>query len=376
MSIDLKKLKVAVVAEELTQLGGAERVLDAIMEIFPKAPIYTLVWDKEKTQHKYDHFDVRPSCIQKLPFGVKKYKWYLPFMPWAIESLNLKEFDLIISSSSALIKGIKTHKQQTHICYCHTPTRYLWSDTKDYLKTAPIPFFIKPIMPLVTYFLRQWDLKASGRPDFLIANARNIQAKIKKYYGRDSDVIYPPINCDQFKISSKIGDYFLLLARLEPYKKADLVIDAFNGMPDKKLIIVGSGTKKAEWEKSAQPNITFTGRVSDELLNKYYSECLAFIHPQEEDFGITALEAQSSGRPVIAYKKGGALETIIEKNTGEFFFPQTVSALQKVVKTFNSQKYDSQKIRAHALLFDKSIFKDKLIEYIINKLKVKSSSRF
>lgn len=367
--MNINNLKVAVVAEELTQLGGAERVLDAIMEMFPKAPIYTLVWDKEKTQHKYDKFDVRPSCIQKMPLGVKKYKWYLPFMPWAIERFNLKDFDLIISSSSALIKGVKTHKNQTHICYCHTPTRYLWSDTAEYLKTAPIPGMLKPLMPLVIKLLKKWDYKASQRPNFYIANARNIQAKIKKYYGRDSQVIYPPVEGQNFHIAQQLDDYYLLVARLEPYKKADLVMDAFNDS-GKRLKIVGSGSKREEWAKLAPSNITFTGRVSDKELANLYAKCLAFIFPQEEDFGITALEAQASGRPVIAYKKGGALESIIEGQTGEFFFPQSVKALKNSLSTFNPKKYDSKKIRAHALTFDKTIFKQKLMEYIKDKLKL------
>lgn len=367
-NINIKNLKVAIVAEELTQLGGAERVLDALLEIFPKAPIYTLVWNKEKTQHRYDKFDVRPSFIQKMPFAIKKYKWYLPLMPLAVESFNLKDFDLIISSSSALIKGVKTHKNQIHICYCHTPTRYLWGETEEYFKTAPIPAIAKPLMPLVVWFLRRWDIKASARPDFYIANARNIQAKIKKYYSRDSNVIYPPVETDNFKINPKLGDYYLSLARLEPYKKADLIIEAFKNL-DKKLIIVGTGTQKAELEKIAGPNITFAGRVSDKDLNKYYGECFAFIHPQEEDFGITVLEAAASGRPVIAYKKGGALETIIEGQTGEFFYPQTVEALKNTLGKFNPQKYDPQKIRAHAMKFSKNVFKTKIIEYIRNVIK-------
>jgi len=366
MPKDFSQLKVALVAEELTQLGGAERVLDALLEIFPNAPVYTLVWDKERTHHKYDNFDIRPSFIQRMPFGIKKYKWYLGLMPLAVESFDLSEFDLIISSSSALIKGVKTNKNQLHICYCHTPTRYLWSDRETYLQTAPIPAIIKPLMPLVTYFLRKWDLKASKRPDFYIANAQNIRSKIKQYYNRDSDVIYPPVETDRFKIASKIDDYFLFLARLEPYKKADLVIEAFNKLGEK-LKIVGSGTKKEELQKLAGPNIEFTGRVSDEMLAKYFSESKAFLFPQEEDFGIVALEAMAAGRPVIAYKKGGALESVVEGVTGEFFYPQTTEALEKVIKEFDVKKYDSQKIRQHALKFDKKVFKEKIMEYINSK---------
>ena len=368
MNKDIKKLKVALVVEELTQLGGAERVLDAMLEIFPKAPIYTLVWDKEKTQHKYDKFDVRPSFIQNMPLGIKKYKWFLPFMPAAIEAFDLAKFDLIISSSSALIKGVKTNQNQLHICYCHTPTRYLWSDTKEYLKTAPVPGLLKPLMPIVIWFLRRWDLKASKRPDFYIANAQNIKNKIKHYYGLDSTVIYPPVETDRFQIGKKVGDYFLITSRIEPYKKVDMVVEAFNklGLP---LKVVGSGTKKAEIEAMAGPNVEFTGRISDEELAKAYENCLAYIFPQEEDFGIVPVEAMSAGRPVIAYKKGGALETVIEGKTGEFFFPQTVEALIKAVKKFDAKKYSPQLIRNHALKFSKAVFKEQLLEYISSKIK-------
>lgn len=368
MNKDINQLKVAIVTEELTQLGGAERVLDVLLEMFPKAPIYTLVWDKVKTQHKYDKFDVRTSCIQRLPFGIKKYKWYLPLMPLAVEKLDLSEFDLIISSSSALIKGIKTRKDQLHICYCHTPTRYLWSDVKDYLKTAPIPGIIKPIMPLAIWFLRKWDLKASRRPDYLIANSINIQAKIKKYYNLDSTVIYPPVETDRFTIGKKVGDYYLITSRIEPYKKVEMVVEAFNQL-GLKLKVVGSGTKKVEIEKMAQGNIEFTGRISDKDLVDAYQNCLAYIFPQEEDFGIVPVEAMSAGRPVVAYKKGGALETIVPGKTGEFFYPQTVEALVKAIKKFDVNKYNPTEIRHHSLKFSKEVFKEQILEYIKSRIK-------
>lgn len=364
MKDTIKNLKVALVHEELTQLGGAERVLDALLEIFPKAPVYTLVWDKVKTQGKYDKFDVRPSFIQKLPWGIKKYKWYLPLMPLAIESFDLSDFDLVISDASALIKGVKTRPNQIHICYCHTPTRYLWGETKEYLKTAPVPKFIKPLMPVVIWFLRRWDLKASRRPNFIIANSKNIANKIYKYYHRETTVIYPPVDASKFNLNTKLSDYFFLVTRLEPYKKADLVIKAFNKFPRLKLKIAGSGTRADELRAMAGANIEFLGRVSDEELAEHYAQARAFIFPQEEDFGITALEAQAAGRPVIAYKKGGALESVIEGKTGEFFSPQTAEALIKVLKNFQSGKYDPKIIRAHALNFDKEVFKEKIKEYI------------
>jgi len=363
---EMNQLRVAIAVEELTQLGGAERVLDALLEIFPSATIFTLVWDKEKTQHLYDKFNVKTSFIQRMPCGVKKYKWFLPLMPLAVESLNFHGYDLVISSSSAMIKGIKTNKDQLHICYCHTPTRYLWSDVKDYLKTAPIPDIVRPIMPIVVWFLRKWDLKASKRPNHYIANAKNIKAKIKKYYNIESDVIYPPVETERFKIAKEPGDYFLFLSRLEPYKKADLVIEAFNKL-DKKLKVVGSGTKKKELQELAGPNVEFTGRVSDEELDNLYSKALAFIFPPEEDFGIVPVEAMAAGRPVIAYGKGGALETVIAGKTGEFFTPQTPEALIKTVKAFNPDKFKPQEIRKHALEFDKEVFKTKIMEYIKDK---------
>lgn len=366
----ISNLKVALVTEELTQLGGAERVLDALVEMFPQAPIFTLVWDKAKTNHQYDHRDIRTTFIQKMPFGVKKYKWYLPLMPRAIEKINLSEYDIIISSVSALIKGVKTYKNQIHLCYCHTPTRYLWMESKSYIKNAPIPFFVRPLMPLVLYFLRRWDLKASKRPDFYLANSVNVQARIKKYYHRDSMVLYPPVETDKFKIDPKIGDYYLLVSRLEPYKKVDMVLDAFNQL-GKKLKIVGGGTKKDELKKKAKENIELIGRVDDKRLSEFYAKAIAFIFPQEEDFGITAVESMAAGRPVIAYQKGGALETVIEGKTGVFFAPQTANALVDTIRHFRPEKFNSGAIRTHAQKFDKAIFKAKLLAYIKSVIKKK-----
>jgi glycosyltransferase involved in cell wall biosynthesis len=364
----IKNLKVAIVVEELTQLGGAERVLDVMLELYPKAPVYTIVWDKEKTDHVYDKFEVKTSFIQKMPFGIKKYKWYLPLMPFAVESFKLKDYDLVFSITSALAKGIKTKKDQIHICFCNTPTRYLWQDTKSYIKTAPIPAIIKKIMPLVVKLLQKWDLKASRRPDYFIANSYNIQKKIKKYYHRDSVVIHPPIDCKKFSINNNPKKYFLLVSRIEPYKKVDLAIEAFNCLKYP-LKIVGSGSKKEILSLKAKSNIEFLGRVSDEELIEIYKNAKAFIFPQDEDFGLTPLEAMASGVPVIAYKKGGALETVIEGKTGEFFYPQTVEALTNTLKRFNKKKYSLTVLRNQAEKFDKSIFKNKILEYINSRLK-------
>lgn len=365
----IQNKKIAIVAEELTQLGGAERVLDAIIEVFPKAPIYTLVWDKEKTNHVYDKRDIRTSFIQKLPFGMKKYKWYLVLMPKAVERFDLSEYDIIISITSALVKGVKTNKNQLHFCFCNTPTRYLWTDP-DYIKTAPIPIFVRPFMPMVLNNLRKWDLKASKRPDYYIANSKNVKERIKKYYNRDSVVIYPNVETEKFnKIKSAKEDYFLLVSRIEPYKKVDLVIDAFKKLSNEKLIIIGAGSKAEYYNKMAPKNIKFIGRVSDSELVSYYVRAKGFIQPQDEDFGITPVESMAAGTPVIAYKKGGTLETVIDKKTGLFFNPQTVEALVRTIKEFNNMTFKREDLIHQAAKFDTAIFKSEILAYIKSKLR-------
>lgn len=367
----MKDLKIAIVVEELTQLGGAERILDAMIEIFPDAPIFTLVWDKEKTQHRYDKRDIRTSFIQRMPLGIKKYKWYLPLMPKAVESLNLKGFDLIFSITSALVKGVKTTKNQLHICYCNTPTRYLWTDP-DYVKTAPIPFFIRPFMPIVLSNLKKWDLVAAKRPDYFIGNSKNIQARIKKFYHRDSYVIFPNVETHKFShLKVKKADYFLLVSRIEPYKKVNLVLDAFRQLKAHNLVIVGAGSGAGELNKKCPKNIKFLGRLSDAELANTYAKAKAFIFPQEEDFGITPVEAMAAGTPVIAYRKGGALETVAEGRTGEFFFPQTAEALVKVIENFQAQKYRPDQLAKQAAKFDIEVFKRDILEYTLDRIKSK-----
>jgi len=363
----LQNLKIAIVVEELTQLGGAERLLDAYLELFPKAPVFTLVWNKKKTLHKYDQFDIRPSFIQKLPFASKKYKWYLPLMPKAVESFKLDDFDVVLSITSALTKGVKTKPGTLHICYCNTPTRYLWIDSASYIKSAPIPFFIRPLMPLILKYLKSWDLKASKRPDFYIANSKNGQFRIKQYYHRQSDPIFPPVDAKNFQLSDKKGEYYLLVSRIEPYKKVDMAIEAFKKLK-LPLKIVGGGTRLSEYHRVITQNIKLIGWVTDNELVKYYQDCQAFIFPQEEDAGITPLEAMACGRPVIAYGQGGALESVIDGQTGLFFYEQSVEGLIKAVRRFQKMKFDRAVIRRQAEKFDKGVFKKKILEYIIAKV--------
>jgi glycosyltransferase involved in cell wall biosynthesis len=297
----------------------------------------------------------------------KRHRWLLPLMPRAIESFNFQDYDLVISDSSSFAKGIKTNKP--HICYCHTPTRFLWTESEKYVDSQNGSWLTKKIAKMLLPFLRKWDLQASKKPNYFIANSVNVQNRIKKYYNRESEVIYPPVDTDFFSAEgghAQKKDYFFTASRLEPYKKIDLVIETFNklGWP---LKVAGTGTQAERLKSIAQSNIEFLGRISDEELRKYYSEAKAYLFPAEEDAGIMPLEAQSCGTPVIAYRAGGSLETIVEGETGEFFDKQTVESLEIVLKNFDSSKYNPQKIRSNALKFDKKIFQKKIKNFIEEK---------
>ncbi|MBU1119421.1 glycosyltransferase [Patescibacteria group bacterium] len=355
-------MKVALVHDFLNQVGGAEKVLQVFHELFPKAPIYTITHDPEETYGVFKDLDIRTSFIQNLPFGIKRYKWYLSLMPAAIESLDLTKYDVVISDSSAYAKGVITSPNSLHLCYCHSPTRYLWSDTHDYTEELKQPSIIKQALPVVLSRIRLWDRLAADRVDSFVANSEIVQKRIKKYYQRGSKIIYPPVDTDRFSISDEVEDYYLIVSRLRPYKRVDLAIQAFNAL-EYPLKIIGAGEETEKLKKMAGDNIEFLGPLSNDKVAYYLSRCKAFIHPQEEDFGIAALEAMASGRPVIAYKAGGAKETIIEGKTGEFFEEQMPWDIVDVIRDFDASKYNPQEIRNHALQFDTAVFKAKMKEY-------------
>lgn len=361
-------MKVALVHDYLNQAGGAEKVLKILQEIFPVAPIFTLLYDENKLGHIFPVNKVKPSFIQRLPFGRTKYKWFLMAMPAAIENFNLSDYDLVISSASAFAKGVVTRPETLHLCYCHTPTRYLWSDTHSYIEELSYNRLIKKFLPYFLTRLRLWDRLAADRPDHFIANSQTVQKRIKKYYNRESDLIHPPVETAKFKIAGQLGNYYLIGGRLVPYKRYDLAVAAFNrlGIP---LKIFGEGPELDKLKKIAKNNIEFLGRVSDEQEVELYSHCLAFVHPQEEDFGITPVEAMASGRPVIAYAAGGALETVIDGLTGKFFDEQTWEALADAVIRFKPEDYNPQAIREHAKKFDVEVFKQKIKNYVEEKMR-------
>ncbi len=345
-------LKVALVHDQLNQAGGAERVLLALAALFPDAPIYTLIYDQDRLKG-FENRRVIPSFIQNMPLGKRKFKWYLPMMPAAVEALDLSGYDLVISSSSALIKGIITGPQTTHICYCHTPTRYLWTDSTEYAETVHAPFFIKRMLPLYLSKLRAWDQLASQRVDHYIANSATVAQRIKNFYRKDATVVYPPVDVEQYPqpaTNDELGDYYLMIGRLRPYKKFDLAIKAFNKMQIP-LKIIGTGEQEEELKKMAGPHIEFLGAVDEATKRDYLRRCKAFINPQVEDFGITVIEAMAAGRPVIAYGAGGATETVIPGVTGEFMEDQTWPSLVDVILHFNAQTYDPHHIQLHAQQF-------------------------
>lgn len=360
-------MKVAIIHDYLNQYGGAEKVLEAIHEIWPQAPVFTLFYEPKKLPSFFRNWDIRVSPIVNLPFGVSFYRAYLPLMPAAIERFNLSNYDLIVSSCSAYAKGVLTPVSAKHFCYCHTPTRYLWSDTFEYIEgLSGWEKYFKKFLPVLLTYLRTWDESAAQRPDYFIANSQFIKKRIKKYYHRESYVIYPPVEVDKFHISPKIKDYFLIISRFRPYKKVDLAIEAFNELK-LPLKIIGSGNDKY-LKKIAGPSIEFLGSLDDKEKAKYLSQAKALIHPQEEDFGITPLEAMASGRPVIAYKAGGALETVVQGVTGQFFYPQTKEALMKAVTSFKAEKYNPEEIQKYVQKFSKERFKKEIKKFIDENL--------
>jgi len=347
-------MKIALVHDYLVQDGGAEKVLEVLQEIWPEAPTFVLFFDPQKMP-QFSNKDIRTSFLQHFPFATKKYQWYINFMPAATEHYDLRDFDVVVSSTSAFAKGILTRPDAIHICYCHTPTRYLWTDTHRYVQELRVPRFVKTLLPLLLSRLRLWDRQAADRVDVFIANSKTVAARIKKYYQKESEIVYPPVITTQFFISTKPKTYFLTGGRLVAYKRYDLAIEAANktGLP---LKIFGTGPVEEDLKKIAGPTIEFLGRVSEKEQRELYANAMAFIHPQEEDFGITPVEAMASGTPVIAYKKGGALETVVEGLTGQFFETQSVEELAKVMQTFDASAYNPYKIKEHAEMFCKRVF--------------------
>lgn len=360
-------MRVALVHEYLNQFGGAERMLLILCAMFPDAPIYTLFYDRDATGGVFEGKNVRTSFLQNIPFVKSHHRGFPLLMPLAIEQFNFSDFDVVISISASFAKGIITNPNTRHICICLTPPRFLWDDSQKFFEEFGYSKLIKNILlPFISY-LRIWDKEASYRVDEFWTISDFIKKRIVKYYSKTPEIIYPPVNVSKFYISNEPADYFLMVGRLVAYKRFDLGIKAFSklGLP---LKIVGTGPEIKKLKKLARSNIQFLGLVSDDQLVDIYSKAKALIFPQEEDLGIVPLETMASGRPVIAFRGGGALETVEAGKTGLFFDEQTVDSIAYVVKNFDSHKFNPDDCRRQAEKFDVGIFKNRIIERLNSKL--------
>ncbi len=361
-------MKVALVHDYLNQMGGAERVVLALHEIFPDAPLYTSIYDPKRVDAAFQKMDVRTTFMQKLPLVKKHHQPFLPLYPFAMERFDLRGYDLVLSSSSAFGKGVVTRPETMHICYCHTPMRWCWN-YDEYVERERLGRIPRSLLPFLITGLRVWDQMSATRVDHFIANSPVVADRIQKYYRRDAVVIPPPVEASRFAFDPTImpEEYFLIVSRFMPYKRVDLAIEACNRL-QLPLVIIGSGRDENRLKSIAGPTIRFMGRLSDEEVLYYYAHCRAFILPGEEDFGITPLEAQASGRPVIAYGAGGALASVVEGVTGTFFQKQTVESLAASLASFDERIYNPQTIHNHALEFDKPRFHRRILQFIEAKM--------
>ncbi|HCI81209.1 MAG TPA: glycosyl transferase [Ktedonobacter sp.] len=368
-------MKVALVHDYLNQMGGAERVVLALHEIFPDAPLYTSIYDPERVDAAFRNIDIRTTFMQKLPMVTKHHQPYLPFYPFAMESLDLRGYDLVLSSSSAFGKGVITRPETLHICYCHTPMRWCWN-YEEYVEREKLGGVARKILPPIITGLRIWDQVSASRVDSFIANSPVVAERIRKYYRREAVVIPPPVEASRFPFDPNVvpEDYFLILSRLIPYKRIDLAIEACNQL-QLPLVIIGGGRDLERLQRLAGPTIRFLGHLSDEDVIHYFTHCRAFLFPGEEDFGITPLEAQVAGRPVIAYGAGGALASIVDGVTGTFFHEQTVESLARVLDSFDESIYNPLTIHNHALEFDTPRFQRRILQFIEAKLSERTENR-
>ena len=359
--------KVAIVHEWFTSHAGSEKVVEQILQLYPHADLYSLVdFLPPPLRHIIQNKPVNTSFIQKLPFAERHFRNYLPLMPIAVEQFDLAGYDLIISSHHAVAKGILTRPDQLHISYVHTPLRYGWELQHQYLRQAGLTHGLKSALTrAILHYLRLWDVASANRVDRYVANSRYVARRIEKTYRRSAEVIYPPVDTQRFQAVKSREDFYLTVSRFVPYKRVDLTIAAFNelGLP---LVVIGDGDRAAALQKIAGPNIRFLGTQPDRVVEDYLGRCRGFIFPPEEDFGITPVEAQAAGAPVIAYAKGGQAETVIHQHTGLLFEHQTVESLVQSVKRLNASmdQFDSGALKEHAETFSIACFQTRFKTFV------------
>ena len=365
-------MKVAIVHEWFSSYAGSEKVVEQILRCYPDADVFAVCdFLKPKDKHFLNNKKVTTTFIQRLPFAAKKFQSYLPLMPLAIEQLDMSAYDVVISSSHAVSKGVITGPDQIHVSYVHSPIRYAWDFQHQYLRESGLNKGLKGwLAKYLLHKIRIWDYRTAAGVNHFIGNSRFIARRINKVYGRQADVIYPPVNTDKFEFSEKKEDFYLAACRMVPYKRVDLIVSAFAKMPDKKLVVIGDGSEMDKIKQLATDNITLLGYQDDAAMVDYMKRAKAYVFAAEEDFGISPVEAQASGTPVITYGKGGCLEAVkplgSDKPTGLFFFEQTADAICEAVNTFEkyADKIKPEDCREHALTFSEQRFRDEISQYV------------
>ncbi|MGJ8525378.1 D-inositol-3-phosphate glycosyltransferase [Halomonadaceae bacterium LMG 33818] len=363
-------MRVALVTDWLVSYAGSERVEEAILRLYPNADVFTCVYDPSRFEKTlFANVSVTESFISRLPGARKHYQKYLPLMPLAVEQFDLSGYDVVISSSHAVAKGVITGPDQCHICYCHTPMRYAWDFQHQYLEGAGLTQGIKGLLArYLLHRLRNWDVISANRVDHFIANSRYIARRIEKVYRRSAKVIYPNVDTDAFPLGQQKEEFYLVVSRLVPYKKVPLIVEAFSRMPDKKLVVIGSGDQQQVDQLTHQlpENVDYLGFQPDETVREYMQRAKAFVFAGEEDFGIVLVEAQAAGTPVIAYDHGGASETVLDGVTGILYNEQSAQALVAAVERFdaNGVEASAQQIREHAGTFSEAVFATRMQQCI------------
>ncbi len=363
-------MKTCFVHEYLIDYGGAEQVLKGFLEIWPKSPVFTLIYDKKgNCRDIIQSTEVVGSFLNKFPFAKQKHRAYLPLMPLAIEQLDLSGYDVVISESHAIAKGVITGPDQLHIGYIHTPIRYAWDMQESYLKQAGLEKGLKSfIARALLHYLRIWDMRTVAGVDYYIANSKFIARRIMKLYKREAVVIYPPVNIERFSVGEEKEEFYLTISRLVSYKNVDLIVRAFNHLTDKKLVVIGDGPELKSLKRIASSNVMLMGFQEDAVVEDMLKRAKAFVYAAEEDFGIVPVEAQACGTPVIAYGKGGTLETVVAGKTGFFFYEQSESALIEAINTFEkSAPLDPEVIRQNAERFNKARFLREMKTFVEEK---------
>lgn len=360
-------MKMALVHDYLVQgIRGAERVVDVLHEMYPDAPVYTLLYDPERMEERLREWDIRTSLLQDIPGALRLYKMLYFLMPVGIEYLDLSEYDLVLSSSCGWSKSAPQREDALHVSYVHSPARFLWFWADEYIRTLRVNGLVKLLVRATLPPLREWDRRTAMRPQHLVCNSETTRRRIREAWGREAEVIHPPCDTNKFTPGAEQDEYFLVVCTLNPYKRVDIAVEAFNrlGLP---LVVVGDGPELEFLRERARGNVTLVGKVSDQEIVNYYARCRAFIMPQEEDFGIAPLEAQACGRPVIAFRAGGALETVRENETGLFFDEQSSQALMEAVQRFDTMQFRPEACRAQAERFSIDRFRRRLGEYVARR---------